>query len=169
MFSICRNFLEIFSGSFTVTIKINSSKKTVFHRETFIPMQMQMYQILIRFSFSWSMWRLKGCNKMAFRFPVMDEVNRIGRETESRRQALVFIVINHHWSDLAHSRQNNIWKWDGSGRPAPASLDKQSRIQIRTLRCELWSMKNRTELRCFIPSCSFPRHRNSFLRQSFCP
>ena len=47
MFSICRNFLEIFSGSFTVTIKINSSKKTVFHRETFIPMQMQMYQILI--------------------------------------------------------------------------------------------------------------------------
>ena len=59
--------------------------------------------------------KVKGCNKMAFRFPVMDEVNRIGRETESRRQALVFIAINHHWSDLAHSRQNNIWKWDGSG------------------------------------------------------
>ena len=55
MFSICRNFLEIFSGCFTVTIKINSS---VFLKYYFIQrllrMQMQMYQIPV-FPFSWSM------------------------------------------------------------------------------------------------------------------
>ena len=102
MFSICRNFLEIFSGCFTVTIKINSSVFLKYYSIQRL-LRMQMYQISNSCLVTWSMLQHDG-----IWIPLMDEVNRIGRDTESRRLFIGFlsplIITGQTWP-RAQSRQ----------------------------------------------------------------